>query len=154
MSSPTYKPNPQAPWIFAQDGDIIRIHEVAYIPAELSANRNGLYVTAIKNGVPHYGEPFDMLLPGSVDHFAITPDLVTDLQGGTIRNNQPGPFKFVFGDCSVWGFGLPENRHARYVIVVDYGGSVPTPPAPPATGAAAVLTAQQVDAHTVTLKVS
>jgi hypothetical protein len=142
-------PNPQCPWVQAQDGQTVKIREVAYIPAELSGNRNALYVVGVKNGAPHYGEPFKMLLPGSEDDFAITPTLVTDMSGGGFDpgKGQRGPFKFVFGDASVDGFGLPLNRHVAYVIVVDYGGS----PAPAPTPAAAQLNAQQLDPQTVVL---
>jgi len=143
--------NPACPWVLAQAGVNVKIREVAYIPAELSGNRNALYVVGVKNGAPHYGEPFDMVLPGSIDHFAITPNLVTDMAGGGFDpgKGQRGPFKFVFGDASVDGFGLPLNRHVAYVIVVDYGGA--PAPAPPPTPATAQLAAQQLDPQTVVL---
>lgn len=125
-------PNPQAPWVQAQDGAVIKVARVDYIPAELSGNRNAVYVFAQQNGAPAYGQPFDMVLPGSVDHFAVSPVLVTDMQGGGFDpgKGQRGPFKFQLGDAYVDGIGLPLNRHVTYVITFDLGGNVPIPPPP------------------------
>lgn len=146
-------PNPACSWITCQDGDGITIREVAFIDADRSGGKNALYIFGMKNGAVHFGEPFDFVYPGSTNPMAITPALVTDMQGSIVRGNppQPGVMEFHFSpNCWVKGFGLKENRHIAHVIVVDYGGTV----APPPSGGAGTLSAEQLDPQTIVLKVS
>lgn len=115
MSS--FIPNPEAPWVHAENGEKFRVHSVGYVNADLSDGNLGLYVYAIKKKVQMWGIPFDMILPGSVDRWGTRPEFKIDMAGGGFNpEHGRGPFKIQMGDAWVDGMGLPLNRHVIYVV--------------------------------------
>jgi len=109
-------PNPEAPWVHATNGDLVKVHSVGYVNGDLSGGNIGIYVTAIRKKV-QVVYPFDLLLPGSVDHFATYPQLKIDMAGGGFDpKNARGPFTIKMGDAVVDGMGLPLNQHVIYWV--------------------------------------
>lgn len=110
-------PNPNCPWVTTQEGVKYKVQSVGYVPAELTQGRIGLYVYAVHKKFQVWGEPYDLVLPGSVDHYATLPQFVIDMAGGNFDPaHGAGPFTIKMGDCTVSGMGLPLNRHVCYVV--------------------------------------
>jgi hypothetical protein len=108
-------------WVTYQNGTQVHVQSVGYVPAELSDGRLGIYVYAVQKKFPVWGRAFDLLLPGSIDHFATMPEFKIDMAGGGFMpdRGETGPFTVRMGDAQVAGMGLPANRHVLYIVMFN-----------------------------------
>lgn len=120
----SFTPNPECPWVTAENSDTTKVLSVGYVNADLSGGNLGIYVYALRAKIFQWGIPYHLNLPGSVDTFGTRPEFHIDMQGGGFNPEfGVGPFEIELGGAKVKGMGLPLNRHVIYVVTFSMNKS-------------------------------